>query len=78
MTYFEIVNKLIGNIEPVGSTHIDEKRFENLKEMCHLVNCLVSQIDEVSYKNKDRQEHSMKEMGEYAYKFLTNDLGIPD
>lgn len=31
MTYTEIVNKLVGNIEPVGDSHIDEKRFENLK-----------------------------------------------
>lgn len=76
MTYVEVVNKLIGSIEPVGATHIDTQRFENLKQMCQLVACLVQQIDEVSLRNKDRVEHSMKQAGEYAHKFLVNELGI--
>jgi len=75
MTYTEIVNKLVGNIEPVGDSHIDEKRFENLKTMCELVNNLVAEIDEVS-RCKNRVEHSMKEMGKYAHDFLTKEIGI--
>ena len=78
MTNTDIVNKLIGNINPIGKTEIDKERLKNLKEMCELVNDLVTQIDTVSYNCKDRQEHSMKIAGEYAHNFLTNILGIKE
>ena len=42
MTVHEIVNKLIGNINPVGETNTDNDRFENLKAKCELVNLLIS------------------------------------
>lgn len=71
---YEVVQKLIGPIKPVGEHHADEKRFENLKAMCELVDKLVTDIDEV-IPNKNRIEASMKRAGEYADNFLTN-LGI--
>ena len=76
MTHLEIVKKIVGDIQPAAETHTDNKRFENLKEMCHLVNCLVGEIDNVAYDTQDRAEHSMKKMGQYASDFLTNELGI--
>ena len=69
MNHTEIVKKLVGNIQPAGESHTDKERFENLKDMCLLVDNLVSEIVDVS-KNKDRYEHSMKEMGLFANKFL--------
>ena len=44
---YEIVIKLIGEIEPVGASHIDPERFENLKTMTDLVDKLVCDIDNV-------------------------------
>ena len=76
MDYYEIVNRLIGSIEPYGSSHIDEKRFENLKEMTYLVERLVDDLKTIAEDNKNRQEHSMKEMGQYADNFLKNVLNI--
>ncbi len=70
MTNTEIVKKLIGEIQPYGDSSIDKKRFENLKEMCQLIEELVSEIQEAS-KSKDRYEASMKEIGQYAFNFLT-------
>ena len=32
MDYYEVVKKLIGEVDPVGETHIDNERFENLKK----------------------------------------------
>jgi hypothetical protein len=75
MTYTEIIKKLIGEIQPAGAAHIDTARFENLKEMCNLVEDLVSEIDKVAY-NAERHEFSMHEMGVYANNFLTKNLGI--
>lgn len=47
----EIVNKLTGDIRPTGKTEIDNERFENLKEMCVLIEDLISQIEIVRYKS---------------------------
>lgn len=74
----DVVLKLIGDVQPVGSTHIDEDRFENLKVLCRLVNELVCEIDSVSADNKDRHEFSVREMVSYVDNFLTNTLGIPN
>lgn len=72
MNYFEILMKLIGTVTPYGSTHIDEERFENLKQLCEMADSILLLIHEVA-QYKERHEFSMKEIGEYAYKFL-NDL----
>lgn len=78
MTLKEIVLKLTGPIDPVGETNCDNARFENLKAVCELTNQLISAIDDVAYRNKDRGEYSMKRAGEYAAKVLKDDFGIPD
>jgi hypothetical protein len=65
MTHLLIVNKLIGPIEPVGETTTDERRYENLKAQCELVEHLILDIQYVA-----------KRAGEYADKFLTNTIGI--
>lgn len=62
----DVVMKLIGNIEPVGSTDIDIKRFENLVQLCALTKELIFEIEKVAIDNKDRPEFSMKKAGEYA------------
>jgi len=65
----EIVQKLVGSIQPAGESHLDTQRLENLKIMCNLVEDLVYEINLVS-KDKDRYESSMAVMGKYADKFL--------
>jgi len=75
MDHIEIVNKLIGSIHPAGDSQLDKHRFENLKVMCNLVQRLVEQIDDVACQ-KDRQENSIRVMGNYAHDFLTKTVGI--
>lgn len=77
-TNLEIVKRLIGPIRPVAETRADEERFENLKEMCDLVNKLVTEIDDVAYENKNRQEYSVKKSADYASNFITKTLGIKE
>jgi len=69
MTHEQIVNKLIGPINPVGESNEDEKRYRNLEVMCTLVDKLLFQIHQVSME-KDRCESSIKKAGQYAYSFL--------
>ena len=72
----EIVVKLIGSVKPIGETRTDDKRFENLKATCELVDKLLFDIDDV-IPNKDCVEFSMKRAGEYADKFMTK-IGITE
>jgi hypothetical protein len=76
MTHLEIVNKLIGPIEPVGETTADDARYANLKAKCELVEQLILDIQFVANTNKGRSEYSMKRAGEYAERFLENTIGI--
>lgn len=77
MTNFDVVKKLIGNIDPVADAAIDCERFENLKDMCELMKEIHIAIDYVAYHNKNSQYGSQRMCGEYADKFLTS-IGIKD
>ncbi len=66
---YEILMKLIGPIDPVGSSHVDEDRLVNLEEAIEVAHRLLSDIRVVaSYKS--RYEHSMMTAGKAANKFL--------
>ena len=69
MTIYEIVKKLIGEIQPIGETNIDEKRLENLSAMIELVKLLLDDIYEI-IKFQNRTEHSLQEAGEFASNFF--------
>lgn len=70
MENYDVVKKLIGNITPVGETNEDNKRFENLKEMCKLMEQIHIDLDDISYRYKDRHEFSIKRAVEYIDKFF--------
>ena len=74
MEIYDVVTKLIGPVKPVGETNADNERFENLSNMCDLVDKLLTDIDDVGMQ-QDRHEFSRKRAGEYASKFLTR-IGI--
>ena len=69
MTNYDVITKLVGNINPVGESHIDGQRHENLKEMVELVELLLHDISEVA-KNEERYEHSMQLSGKLAREYL--------
>ena len=71
----EIVKKLVGNIDPVGETNEDNRRFENLKTMTELVDLLLTDIDYVALENAHRDEFSRMRAGEFAKKFFDS-IGI--
>lgn len=75
MTIYDVVYKVVGEIEPIGETNEDNRRFDNLRAMTHLVNLLITDIDAMAYRNKDRVEFSMKRAGKFADEFLTK-IGI--
>jgi len=77
MEIIDIVRKLTGPIEPVGETHTDDKRFENLKVRLELMLELHKEIDEIAMYYAHRQEFSMARAGKECDKYLKQ-LGIPE
>lgn len=76
MEMIDVVRKLVGEIQPVGESHIDSKRYNNLNEMIELVDYLIADIHSVS-NNRKRQEASMKKAGKVAHEFLC-ELGVSE
>ena len=71
----EVVKKLVGSIEPVGETHTDGVRYENLRVMTDLVEKLLRDIDYVA--SQKSHEFSIKKASEFASKFYDR-LGIEE
>jgi hypothetical protein len=66
---YEVVKKLIGEIDPIGETHTDDVRFGNLKIMTDLVDKLLTDIDSIGYNYKDNHQFSMKRASSFAQEF---------
>lgn len=71
MELTQIVNKLVGQIVATGDSSRDGERLENLKIMCNLVEGLIEEIH-FSARDKDSYEGSVRQIGQYADKFLNN------
>lgn len=69
MTNYEIITKLIGPIQALGSHGEDEYRLQNLEEAIIVVEQLVSDIAHAA-NDQVRQEASMKAIGQRAQEFL--------
>ena len=80
MKLVDIVNKLVGEVEPIGETNEDEKRYANLKVLGKLTEGLLQQLYEVS-ENKDHFEGSRIRAGSYAadhLRYLSEEYGPQD
>lgn len=76
MELIDIVRKLTGVIDPVGETHTDDRRYENLKVRLALMRELHREVAEIAEYHKDRQEFSMSRAGKECDQYL-DWLGIP-
>jgi len=75
MTIYDIVVRLIGNIEPTGQDSIDIQRLDNLKKLGELVNRLVDDIGTIASSNKNSYENSVKELVNSANEIL-DEIGV--
>ena len=71
MEYKEIIDRLIWDINSVGSYHVDCFRYENLEEYCELVYDMVNEICFEARKSK-RTEYSIKKSGIKSVECLKN------
>lgn len=60
MDVYEIVKKLVGPISPIGETHVDDQRFENLKAFTELTDRMLADIGNVTHENEGKHEFSIK------------------
>lgn len=70
MKIIDVVMKLIGPIAPVGDSNIDDQRFQNLEELCRLVDRLTGEIYAIATANKTAPEYSRNRSGKRAQAFL--------
>ena len=68
-TVIEIVKKLVGEVNAVGSWDIDRERFENLEVMAKVIDGLMEEVI-YSADTKDDYRGSMQQIGKYAFEFL--------
>ena len=68
-TVIEVVKTLVGEVDAVGSSHLDVERLENLKVMTRVVDELIEEIIQAS-KTKDYFQYSMQQIGRYAFEYL--------
>lgn len=70
MEIFDVVKKLTGKINPVGSSEIDNERFENLKVYCELFDKMHTELCDIAWENKDMKQFSIKNSVDYINKIL--------
>ena len=71
---YEVVKKLVGEINPVGETNIDDRRFENLKVMTELVDELLMDIADMGVRCFNNHQYSMKKASDFAINFLNEEI----
>lgn len=68
-TLCQVVDRLVGPIQPAGCTNLDEQRMENLKAMIVLGNHIFQELRGVA-ECKGSQAHSIAAAGSVASTFL--------
>lgn len=66
----EVIDRLLGEIEPYGDSDIDEVRLNNLEQTIEVTEKLIDEIIIIA-SYKDRPEWSMSNMGVTANEFIT-------
>lgn len=72
---YEVVETLIGPVEPYADTAIDFKRKENMEKLIYVFDQMHRVIDDIGYRYADSPYGSAKEIGQMAAKHIVS-MGI--
>lgn len=64
-----IIDECIGSVEPVGMSHVDHRRMQNLEQLIAVHDHLTDMIFDVM-KHRDSYLHSLSSAGAKAYAHL--------
>lgn len=70
-TILEVINRLVGDIEPYGETYHDEKAYDNQEEMIYIIRELIGILGRNS-RYRNRIEYGVNKIGKRAYNSLKN------
>ena len=71
----EILEKLLGDIMPVASTHIDNERYENIFNWENALAIITTElIESAKWKNDNR--YSANRIGERTYNILKRTIDV--
>lgn len=71
MNISDVVLKLVGPIEPIGETNVDDKRLENLETLFVVTEDLVNKIKILVEEYENYPEYSMKRVALTSAEFLS-------
>ena len=74
---YEIIQKLIGKIRPVGESNQDAERLKNIEIFIQVFDKMHIEIDDIAYQYGDRREASIKAIADRCNKHLDS-MGIGD
>ena len=66
----KVVNKLVGEIEPIADNSYDSKVFDNINLLGSVIDTLVCMIGNVVYENKNSQFASVEQCTNRAREIL--------
>lgn len=70
-TILEVINRLVGDIEPYGETYHDEIAYNNQEELIYIIRELIGILGRNS-RYRNRVQYSVEKIGERAYNSLKN------
>ena len=65
----EVIDRLVGSIEPYGSESIDKERMENLETLIEVMDEYISEIIKAA-RYRNRYEYSILKIANRAYEWL--------
>lgn len=66
----DVVMKIIGPVQPVGSTRTDEERLDNLEVLNNVFYKLFAELSDIIYYNKNARELSVQSIVKKARKII--------
>ena len=72
---YEILQKLIGKIRPVGESNEDKERLKNVQVFIKVFDMMHVEIDDIAYQYGERYEASMKAIADKCNEHLDT-MGI--
>ena len=66
----EIVEKVVGPIDPTGDSSFNDARLDSLMRMTEVIDLLLDGVEHVALSYASSSQHSVKKAGKFAQEWL--------